>query len=171
MKQADGIDGCDAPPRLLIADEDPAARAKLSSELSAFRVVGLATDATEAVELARRHRPDLALIDVEMPGGCEAVRAIASCSPRTSMVILSADETHSAVVELLNAGAFACQRKGTPAAALSLVLHNALRVKDAVVGELAEGLTAALHAHSSQTEDAVVSVRGSAPAPSSTTAT
>jgi len=163
----------DARPRLLIADDDPVARATLSSELTAFRVVALATDATEAIELAERHRPDLALIDVEMPGGGarEAVRQIALCSPRTSMVILSVDETRSDVVDLLNAGAVAYRRKGTTAAELSLVLRDALRAKDGADAELSRALTAALRARAAQAGAAAVSGRGRAPAPSSTTAT
>ncbi len=162
----------DARPRLLIADDDPVTRATLRSELTAFRVVALAKDATEAIELSKLYRPDLALIDVEMPGGGarEAVRQIALCSPRTSMVILSVDETHSQVVELLNAGAVAYRRKGTTAADLSLVLRDALRVKDGAGAELSRTLTTALRARAAQAEGSTVSVPRRAPGPSSTTA-
>ena len=166
-------DGPDARPRLLIADDDAVVRATLSAELSAFRVVALAKDATEAIELTRRHQPDLALIDVEMPGGGarEAVRQIALCSPRTSMVILSVDETRSDVVELLNAGAVAYRRKGATAAELSFVLRDALRVKDGAGAELSRALTAALRARAAQAAAPSVNGRGRALAPSSTIAT
>jgi DNA-binding NarL/FixJ family response regulator len=136
----------DARPRLLIADDDPVVRATLSSELTAFRIVALAKDATEAVELAERHRPDLALLDVDMPGGGgrAAVRGITLSSPRTSLVILSVDETRSEVVELLNAGAVAYLRKGSTAAELTLALREALRVKDGMGAALERALTTAL---------------------------
>ena len=161
----------DARPRLLIADDDPVARAVLTSGLTAFRVVALAKDATEAIELSERYRPDLALIDVDMPGGGahEAVRRIARCSPQTSMVILSVDETRSDVVELLNAGAVAYRRKGTTAAELSFVLCDALRAKDGAGIELSRALTAALRARA-HAVSAAVSVREPVPVPSATTA-
>ena len=138
----------DARPRLLIADDDPVVRATLSAELTAFRIVALAQDATEAIELAERCRPDLALVDVDMPGGGghEAVRRISRSSPRTSLVILSVDETRSDVVDLLNAGAVAYVRKGATAAELTLVLREALRAKDGAGATLERALTAALRA-------------------------
>lgn len=156
-RQAAGAD--DTRPRLLIADDDPVVRATLSAELTEFRIVALAKDATEAIELATRHRPDLALVDVDMPGGGgrEAVQRISRSSPRTSLVILSVDETRSEVVELLNAGAVAYLRKGSTAAELTLALREALRVKDGAGAMLERALTAALRA---RTE-----LRGGLPAP------
>jgi DNA-binding NarL/FixJ family response regulator len=122
----------DGRPSLLIADDDPVLRSALSYQLAGnFRVVGVAKDAEEAAALAQTHQPDIVLLDVEMPGGGApvAVPQIAMCSPRTSIVILSGDESHRIVLELLNAGAVAYLRKGVSATGLTQTLADALKVK------------------------------------------
>jgi DNA-binding NarL/FixJ family response regulator len=116
-------------PSLLIADDDPLVRYVLRAQLEdSYRIVALAADATEAVALAEEHRPDAALIDVEMPAGGarEAVPRIAACSPHTSIVILSADESRHVVLELLRAGAMAYVRKGVSGDHISQALAGAL---------------------------------------------
>jgi DNA-binding NarL/FixJ family response regulator len=119
-------------PSLLIADDDPAVRSALNLQLQAqFQIVAVAENAIEAIELAAEHQPDIALIDVEMPGGGarEAVPQIAKRSPGTHIVILSADEMPQVVLELLNAGAIAYVRKGVTGAQISSTLFDALKVK------------------------------------------
>ncbi len=114
---------------LLIADDDRIVRYKLSAELGqSFRIVGLADNATDAIALAARHKPDAALIDVEMPGGGArtAVPEIVTCSPQTRIVILSADEERAMVLELLNAGAIAYVRKGTSGEKIAETLAKAV---------------------------------------------
>ena len=119
-------------PRLLVADDDPVVRSLLCSQLEGdFDVVAVAEDTAEAIELAEEHRPDAALIDVQMPGGgaLEAVPRIASRSPDTCLVILSADESHELVVRLLNAGAIAYVRKGVTSAEIAKVLTDSLKAQ------------------------------------------
>jgi DNA-binding NarL/FixJ family response regulator len=119
----------DARPTLLIADDDPLVRSVLGSQLQEdFRLIGIAGDATEAIMLAEEQQPDAALIDVQMPGGGArvAVAEITVCSPGTCLVILSGDERHDAVVEIINAGAVAYIRKGVPASAVARTLLDAL---------------------------------------------
>ena len=114
---------------LLIADDDQIVRYKLSAELGqSFRIVGLAENATDAIALAARHKPDAALLDVEMPGGGArtAVPGIVACSPQTRIVILSADESRGIVLELLSAGAIAYVRKGTSGEQIAGTLAKAL---------------------------------------------
>lgn len=121
----------DPRPTLLIVDDEPVTRSALHSQLEAdFRVIALAEDATAAIALAEEHRPDAALIDVDMPhgGAREAVPQIATRSPDTSMVVLSADESRDVVLELLGAGAQAYVRKGITGGELSQTLTNALKV-------------------------------------------
>ena len=93
--------------------------------------MGLAGSASDAIALAEEHRPDAALIDVDMPGGGarEAVPVITSRSPDTAMVILSGDETRQLVVELLDAGAIAYVRKGISAGEIAETLIAALQTK------------------------------------------
>jgi DNA-binding NarL/FixJ family response regulator len=119
-------------PRLLIADDDAFVRSALSRQLEAnFEIVAVARDAVEAIELAEKHRPDGALIDVDMPGGGarEAVPQISIRSPDTCMVILSSDETREVVLELLSAGAIAYLRKGVSGPELCEKLTAAMAVK------------------------------------------
>ncbi len=122
----------DLRPSLLIADDDAVVSATLSAQLGTdFNVVAIADNAYDAVELADEHRPDAALIDVDMPGGGAraAVPQIASRSPGTCMVILSGDETRQLVVELLGAGAMAYVRKGITAPEITETLTAALKAK------------------------------------------
>ena len=102
-------------PRLLIADDDTVVRSALAQQLAGhFELVGAARDAAEAVELAAAQKPDIAILDVEMPagGGPHAARGIAAISPSTTIVALSIDESRDVVLEMLDAGAVTYVRKG-----------------------------------------------------------
>jgi DNA-binding NarL/FixJ family response regulator len=115
--------------RLLIADDDPSVRSMLTLLLERdFELVGTATDAREAIELAATSLPDAALIDVEMPegGGPAAVRGIVGVSPATAMVALSSDESHAGVLEMIEAGATSYRRKGGPPELLIETLHRSI---------------------------------------------
>lgn len=117
-------------PRLLIADDDPVIRSVVSTQVADnFEVVGAAEDTGQAIELAREHHPDAALIDIVMPGGggLEAVRQISVVSPGTCMVILSADEMRDHVIELLMAGATSYVRKGASGAQIVQTLSDSMR--------------------------------------------
>lgn len=116
-------------PRVLIADDDPAVRAALEAQLrSGFAVVATAGDTDEAIALASEHQPDLAIVDVQMPGGggLRATREIRSAAPRTAIVALSADESERIVLDMLTAGAVTYVRKGVRAEELSALLRESL---------------------------------------------
>jgi diguanylate cyclase (GGDEF)-like protein/PAS domain S-box-containing protein len=117
-----------AKPRVLIVDDEPVVRAALSAQLkSKFDVIGEAEDADGAIAMARMHRPDAVLIDVEMPGGgLHATQIIHDQSPETVIVILSSDTARSSVLRFLDAGAVAYLRKGTSAQQISVRLTEAL---------------------------------------------
>ncbi|MEA2446044.1 MAG: two-component system, NarL family, response regulator NreC [Thermoleophilales bacterium] len=122
----------DGRPSLLIADDDAVVCSALRIQLEGnFHIVGIANDATEAILLAEKYRPDAALLDVEMPNGGArvAVPAIDTRSPDTCVVILSGDECFPVVIELLCAGAIAYVRKGCTNQHLTKTLADALRVK------------------------------------------
>ena len=79
-------------PRVLIADDDPDVRAVLSAQLAPdFDVVATATDTDEAIALAAQHQADIAIVDVQMPGGggVRATAGIRGASPATTIVALS----------------------------------------------------------------------------------
>ena len=106
------------PIRVLIADDEPALRGALADLLEHeddLVLVGAAGDADEAIALAERARPDVALVDVAMPagGGPRAAREIARCSPDTRVIALSAFEDRPTVLEMLRAGAVGYLVKGS----------------------------------------------------------
>ena len=102
--------------RVLVAEDEQPLRdaiCDLIASEAGLEVVGAASSATEAVELAAVTRPDVALVDVRMPGGgAEAARGIRDCSPRTSVLALSAYEDQATVLEMLRAGAVGYLVKG-----------------------------------------------------------
>jgi DNA-binding NarL/FixJ family response regulator len=118
-------------PRVLIADDDPDVRAVLSAQLthSGFDVVATAADTDEAIALAGEHHADIAIVDVQMPGGggVRATQEIRATAPRTAIVALSADESERVVLEMLTAGAVTYIRKGVGADELAALLRESLR--------------------------------------------
>lgn len=117
-------------PTLLIADDDPVIRSTLTMALERqFEVVSVVSDSDRAVDAAREFQPDVALVDVQMPGGGgrSAVRGITEVSPNTAVVVLSGDESDSVVRELIISGAMTYVRKGLPLQELSNVLHKSIR--------------------------------------------
>ncbi len=69
-------------------------------------LVGQASDGVEAVELAKKHQPDLMMIDLQMPrmDGIQAAREIRKISPHTFIIALSQLEDHPHIVKALDAG-------------------------------------------------------------------
>ena len=72
-----------------------------------WRVCGLARDGREAVELAGRLLPDVAILDLVMPvlSGFEAARYIRHASPRTEVLILTGSDSEELSAEACAAGA------------------------------------------------------------------
>src|SRR4029453_4746874 len=78
-----------------------------------FEVTGLAASAEEAIELADRLQPKVALVDYNMPGGGElAARGILERSPATRIVALSGSDDPSTVLGMVRAGAASYIVKG-----------------------------------------------------------
>ncbi|MDB4952144.1 MAG: transcriptional regulator [Gemmatimonadetes bacterium] len=79
--------------RILVADDEPASAAGLTAllEIVGHEVVGPARDGDEAVALALRERPDLAILDIDMPrlSGLDAAARIARTRP-VPVILLSA---------------------------------------------------------------------------------
>jgi diguanylate cyclase (GGDEF)-like protein/PAS domain S-box-containing protein len=122
-------------PRILLADDDPVILALIAGQLMpSFEIVAVAEDAASAIALAGQHRPDVALLDVEMPGGgLSATRGIRESSPETAIVILTSDDSRSSVLQFLEVGAIAYLRKGSPAHHLGARLREAMVAHRALV--------------------------------------
>ncbi len=95
--------------RILVAEDEQALREAICDLLgneAGMEVVGSASSADEAVAVAAETTPDIALVDVRMPGGgSEAARAIRERSPGTRVLALSAYDDQATVLEMLGAGA------------------------------------------------------------------
>ena len=118
--------------RLLIADDDPMIRLTLSALIDkepGFELVGEAEDADQAIELAARRRPDIVLLDFNMPGGggVRAATEIREGSPGIKLVAVSADDSQVAQYEMSRAGAVGYVVKGSPDDEIVRVIRSALR--------------------------------------------
>ena len=108
---------------MLIADDEAELRSALGELLGGedgLELVGAARDAEEAIEMATRRRPHVALLDVKMPagGGPHAARGILQVSPTTRVIALSAFEDRQTVLEMLRAGAVGYLAKGIASEAI-----------------------------------------------------
>jgi diguanylate cyclase (GGDEF)-like protein len=118
--------------RLLIADDDPGIRIVLSALASRHAdldLVGEAEDATQAIELTARRRPDVVLLDFDMPGGggVTAATAIREANPTTRIVALSADSSPGAQYDMSRAGAVGYLVKGASDDEIVRVLRSSSR--------------------------------------------
>jgi DNA-binding NarL/FixJ family response regulator len=96
--------------RILLVDNHEIVRRGLRALLEGDRELAIcaeAGDGREAVELAIRHKPDIALIAIALPllNGIEATRQIRHGSPGTEVLILTLHEGEDLIAEALHAGA------------------------------------------------------------------
>ncbi len=103
--------------RLIVADDHALLRSGIRSMLAGepdLEVIGEAADGLEALELCRRLRPDLVLMDVRMPrmDGLAATRAIKEEFPHTSVVMVTMQDDPDYLFEAVIAGAAGYVLKG-----------------------------------------------------------
>ncbi len=106
--------------RILIADDHNVVRGGLRILLSAerdFEIVGEAETGSKAIAMAKRHKPDLVLMDVAMPecNGAKATEAITRQSPTSKVLVLSAYQDDDSVKMMLRSGAAGYLTKHTAA--------------------------------------------------------
>ncbi|MCX2726902.1 response regulator transcription factor [Thermomicrobium sp. 4228-Ro] len=103
--------------RVLLADDHPVVRVGLRALLEGepdIRVVGEAGSADEAVELVRELQPDVAVLDISMPGnGLEALRRIAALGVPTRILILTVHAEERYLLPVLQAGGSGYVRKSS----------------------------------------------------------
>ena len=94
--------------QIILADDHPIVRQgfKALLEREGFEVVGEASDGHEASRLAQTLRPDVAVLDLIMPGlnGLDAARAVLQASPRTKTILLTVHKEDQYVLGALQAG-------------------------------------------------------------------
>lgn len=118
--------------RIVLADDHTLIRAGIRSLLESMaeaEVVAETGDGREALDLIGTHQPDVALLDIGMPGmnGIEVARRAAQQSPRTRIVVLSMYAEASYVRQALRAGVAGYLLKGAAVAELPLALQSVMR--------------------------------------------
>ena len=108
--------------RILLADDDDLVRAALRMILESeaeFTIVGEVSNGLEAVEVGRRIKPDIVLMDIQMPemDGIAATKALVDSVPETGskILVLTTFELDEYVFQALRAGASGFLLKRTPA--------------------------------------------------------
>jgi DNA-binding NarL/FixJ family response regulator len=96
--------------RILLADDHAVVRKGIREfleEESDLQVVAEAADGQSAVAMAAEHRPDVAVLDIQMPGitGIEATRQIKARFPETGVLILTAYDDDPYIFAMIQAGA------------------------------------------------------------------
>ncbi len=134
---------------VLVVEDHPLVRRGIVGFLSTqpdFAVVAEAGDGVEALRLVAKHRPDVAVIDLQLPRihGVEAIRRLTREHPGTQVVVLTSHEGDADIFPAIHAGALSyLLKEATPdelasavraAAAGEAVLHP--RVAARVVAEL-----------------------------------
>ena len=114
--------------RVVIADDHPMFREGVAKTLSDFancEVVAECANADDALEAVCNHLPDIALLDISMPGGgIEAARRIAATCPVVRILMLTASENESDVMEALEVGACGYVLKGVGGEELADIINT-----------------------------------------------
>ena len=135
--------------RVALVDDHPIVRDGLVAVLSDepdFEVVGTAPTAEDALRLVSAQRPDVMLLDLELPGmgGVEALPELAKASPTTRVIVFTAYDTEERVIGALRAGAKGYLLKGATSEEIAQAIrtvhaggsHLSPRVAATVVAEL-----------------------------------
>ena len=107
-----------APIRILSVDDHPIVRQGIAGLVSIqpdMTLVGEASDGREAIQLYRMHRPDITLMDLQMPGmnGVDTVIAIRNEFPEAKIIVLTTYAGDVQIIRAIKAGAHAYLLKNT----------------------------------------------------------
>lgn len=130
--------------RLVVVDDHPLFREGVASILAAesdMEIVGQGASAEHAIQLAQTHKPDIMLLDINMPGGgMFAMQTIREVAASVRLVILTGSDDDEYVLDAFKAGAQAYLLKGVMARELIDVLHLVQAGQSYVSPVLAAGL-------------------------------
>lgn len=115
--------------RALVADDHPIVRGGIVALLSAdpgIEVVGEAADGLTAVRLARELKPDIVLMDLQMPGmdGAAATEKILSEDPSIRILVLTTYESDDQILDAIGAGASGYLLKAAPREEILAGVHS-----------------------------------------------
>jgi DNA-binding NarL/FixJ family response regulator len=134
--------------RVLLAEDHAVVRAgllQLFAHIDDIEIVGAATGGEEAVALAAEHKPDVVLMDLEMPGidGIEATRRIRAADPGVNVVVLTAFSDRGRILRAIDAGAVGYLLKDAEPDELVRGLQAAARGESPLDPKAAQALVAA----------------------------
>ena len=114
--------------RVMVADDHPVFRRGMRAILGAepdIELLGEATDGEEAIALALKLRPDVILMDLNMPNmtGIEATRRILEANPNTAILMLTMFEDDKSIFAAMRAGAHGYVLKGADGAETLRAIH------------------------------------------------
>jgi two-component system, NarL family, response regulator len=117
------------PIRVMVADDHPMMREGISAALLAQGGIEIVCNGAEAIADFARHRPDVSLVDLQMPvkDGLEAIIGIRALHPDARIVVLTTYSGDARVVAALKAGAAAYLLKDASGAALAQAVRNVYR--------------------------------------------
>jgi NarL family two-component system response regulator LiaR len=118
--------------RVVIADDHAVVREGLRfllEQQAGIEVVAECGDGAEAIDAVRRHRPNVVLLDLLMPGvdGLAALRSIAAESPATRVVVLTSDVSEDHILDAVRSGATSYLLKTAGVAEVVESVHAAAR--------------------------------------------
>lgn len=148
----------EGPSRIIIADDHPLIRSAIRQALerhSYLEVVGEAANGQQAIDLCRRLRPELVLMDLRMPemDGIAATQAIKRELPQTLVLILTAADDSTSLSSSLEAGAAGYILKDASPAQIIDAVRRVLAGESALNNELAMRLLMSLMNRESQKEE------------------
>lgn len=150
---------------IAVVDDHPILRHGLAAVLRnepRFRLVAEGGSATEALQIAQVHRPDIMILDVSMPGGgIEALKQIVVEFPSVRCIILTVCDSADTAIAALNAGAQGYVLKGVSAADLRSAIWTVFNNESFVSPEFATKLLLAAQDknHGTSTADSRLSFR------------
>lgn len=136
--------------RIVLADDHPIVREGLASVLETqpdFEVVGQANDGAEAVDIVSALKPDVVLLDLEMPSldGVQALRAMRAENAQVKALVFTAFDTDERIIGAVQAGARGYLLKGAPReelfGAIRVVAQGGSTLQPVVAAKLMERMT------------------------------
>ena len=149
--------------RVVVGDDHPLFREGVVRALALsgeVNVVGEADDGTQALELIKEHRPDVALLDFRMPGmdGAQVAAAVRSNELPTRVLLLSAHDESAIVYQALQQGAAGFLLKDSTRTEIVKAVLECAKGNDVVAPSLAGGLAAQIRQRA-ETSAPVLSAR------------
>ncbi|MFQ5407836.1 MAG: response regulator [Anaerolineales bacterium] len=141
-----------SPIRVLIVDDHPVVREGMAAILgtnSGIDVIGEAASGAEAVALTRDLKPDVVLLDLEMPGmdGVQALQRMRNLDPALRTIVFTAFDTDDRILAAVRAGAQGYLLKGAPRedlfAAIRIVHGGGSLLQPVVASKLLRNVSAA----------------------------